>query len=235
VAVRFIHLGAVPRNKCSVLTNGIDCIQFSSAAVAHDMRPHGKNGFVWLAAGRPVPAKDFNNLLAAFQVVREKMPEAELWIAGAHRANKDVSRVEPEGVRWLGHCEDMATTIASTDAFVLSSAWEGMPLVVGEAMAMMKPVVATDVGGVRELVGDAGLIVPAKDSSALSTAMIRVMRMSEMERRALGDAARERIVRHFDMDAVAAKWEALYRRLLQTAYDGMVGLSADFQTSTDGE
>ena len=56
----------------------------------------------------------------------------------------------------------------ASDGFVLGSAWEGMPLVVGEAMAMEKPVVATDVGGVRELVGDAGAMVAAKDPQALA-------------------------------------------------------------------
>ena len=65
----------------------------------------------------------------------------------------------------------MPALLDGADAFVSGSAWEGMPLAVGEAMAMEKPVVATDVGGVRELVGDAGVIVPAKDSEALASAM----------------------------------------------------------------
>jgi glycosyltransferase involved in cell wall biosynthesis len=104
-----------------------------------------------------------------------------------------------------------------SDAFVLSSAWEGMPLVVGEAMAMEKPVVATDVGGVRELVGDAGVLVPAKDSEALAEGMLRVINMAQDERDALGKTARERICGHFDMDTKAAEWEALYARLLSDA------------------
>ena len=57
-------------------------------------------------------------------------------------------------VRWLGLRRDMPALLDAADAFVSGSAWEGMPLAVGEAMAMAKPVVATDVGGVRELVGE---------------------------------------------------------------------------------
>ena len=70
----------------------------------------------------------------------------------------------------------MPALLDAADGFVLASAWEGMPLAVGEAMAMEKPVVATDVGGVRELVGDAGVIVPAKDPEALAKAMLALMR-----------------------------------------------------------
>ncbi len=87
----------------------------------------------------------------------------------------------------------MAALLDAADGFVLGSAWEGMPLAVGEAMAMEKPVVATDVGGVRELVGDAGVLVSAKDSRALADAMIALMEMPADDRRKLGEAARVRI------------------------------------------
>ena len=73
-------------------------------------------------------------------------------------------------VRWLGLRDDMPSLLDGADAFVLSSAWEGMPLVVGEAMAMEKPVVATDVGGVRELVGDAGVVIPPSPHTGIFTA-----------------------------------------------------------------
>lgn len=229
VAARHIRVGAVPRRKCSVVTNGIDLAEFSpegkNGSLARELM-HASDDFVWLAAGRPVPAKDFDNLLAAFRRVRVEFPQSQLWIAGQlaetrfARVNGEVVGTEIYGgdrVRWLGLRDDMAETIAPADAFVLTSAWEGMPLVVGEAMAMEKPVVATDVGGVGELVGEAGVIVPAKDSAALAAAMLRVMRSSPAERADLGKAARERIRLHFDVDAKADEWEALYLRLLSAA------------------
>ncbi len=79
---------------------------------------------------------------------------------------------------------------------------------------MAKPVVATDVGGVRELVGDAGLIVPAKDSAALADAMIATMKKGREALAAAGHAARQRIANHFSIDATADKWEALYGSLI---------------------
>ena len=219
LADRYIRIGAVPRDKCSVIANGIDVEAFAPVhgeAAREQQSTREQCGFVWLAAGRAVPAKDFDNLLAAFRIVHAEMPKAQLWIAGEHEAKQSQmigQGVAFDAVRRLGPCDDMPATIARADAFVLSSAWEGMPLVVGEAMAMEKPVVATDVGGVRELVGDAGVIVPTKTPRALAEAMLRVMRMPEEERRKMGKAARARIVRHFDIDARAREWEALYSEL----------------------
>ena len=114
----------------------------------------------------------------------------------------------------LGLRRDVAAVLDAADGFVLSSAWEGMPLALGEAMAMEKPVVATDVGGVRELLGDCGVIVPARNATALADAMLAVMRQSLEERAAMGRAARQRIVKNFSMDAKADEWEALYRSVL---------------------
>jgi glycosyltransferase involved in cell wall biosynthesis len=82
-------------------------------------------------------------------------------------------------------------------------------------MAMEKPVVATDVGGTRELVGDAGIIVPPQDSGALAAAMIDLMQQSAEHWQTLGEAARDRITGDFSMDARANEWEALYRTVVE--------------------
>jgi glycosyltransferase involved in cell wall biosynthesis len=101
----------------------------------------------------------------------------------------------------------------AADGYVLSSAWEGMPLALGEAMAMEKVVVATDVGGVRELIGDAGLIVPAGNSEVLAAEMLNIMAMPDPARRIMGRDARLRIELNFSIDAKAEEWERLYSRL----------------------
>jgi glycosyltransferase involved in cell wall biosynthesis len=108
----------------------------------------------------------------------------------------------------------MSALLDAADGFVSASAWEGMPLAVGEAMAMEKPVVATEVGGVRELVGEAGVMVPAKDPETLAQAMLALMRSTPQARRSLGRAARERIERLFSFDAKAGEWESLYGEML---------------------
>ena len=238
VADRYLGMRAISRCKCSVLTNGIDTSVFSPSSASGEGRGCGNptDQFVWLAAGRATAAKDMDNLLRAFRQVREKSSNAQLWIAGQDSGAREMVGSDGEdGIRWLGVRQDMPGVMAMCDAFVLSSAWEGMPLVVGEAMAMERPVVATDVGGVRELVGDAGVMVPAKDPQALAHGMLRIMRMPTEDRRDLGRAARSRIVEQFAMDAKALEWEELYQRLLKSANGRVVGLSADSRTGIDRE
>jgi glycosyltransferase involved in cell wall biosynthesis len=224
-AQRFVRLKAVPAKKCSVIANGIDVSQFlpnedrrasMRALMAIDAGPQAS--FVWLAAGRIARAKDYPNLLRAFCMVRAVHSDAQLWVAGTGRSTELgllqslAEHLSLNGcVHWLGLRRDMPAVLDAADGFVSSSAWEGMPLAVGEAMAMGKQVVVTDVGGVRELVGDAGVIVPSRCADQLASAMLSAMRRSSGDRLAFGRAARDRVVGEFGMDANADQWEALYR------------------------
>lgn len=219
-AGRFVRLKAASRHKCTVVPNAIDIAEFVPCAGrrACTRAAMGANGdFVWLAAGRIVPAKDYPNLLRAFLLLRASRPDARLWIAAdvssAHAASMQ-ALAEELGlcgtVCWLGLRHDLPVLLDAADGFVLASAWEGMPLALGEAMAMEKPVVATDVGGVRELVGQAGTLVPSGNPDALAQAMLDLMRTAPEARQELGRAARERIVARFSMDAMTREWETLY-------------------------
>ncbi len=219
---RYLRLQAVSSRNSSVVSNGIDTLEFSPGA---ERRKRTRSAmrvgseFIWLAAGRIVPAKNYPHLLRAFAEVKAEFPSAQLWIAGEAR-DEYARRVQalsasPEsGVLWLGLRRDMSALLDAADGFVMASAWEGMPLAAGEAMAMEKPVVATDVGGVRELVGEAGVLVPAKSQEALVQAMFTLMRTPPEAREALGRTARQRIAAGFSIAARAGEWEALYRSVL---------------------
>jgi len=220
-ADRFVRLKAVPARKLSVLMNGIDTAEFAPSPERRARIRKGMSAgdeFIWLSAGRITPAKDYPNLLRAFARARAAIPAAQLWIAGeaVHNESAILQALAVElglqdCVRWLGLRRDMPALLDAADGFVLASAWEGMPLVVGEAMAMEKPVVATDVGGVRELLGTAGVIVSAKSPVTLADAMVELMRKTPEARHALGPSARQRIATRFSIDAKAIEWEALYR------------------------
>jgi len=232
-ADRFIRLKAVPARKCSVLSNGIDAAEFtpdSGRRLTTRQTMSAESSFIWLAAGRLVNAKDYPNLLRAFKQVRVVIPDAQLWIAASpvdaigpatlDRRSVFVSGFAIESgsmdnVRLLGLRRDMPALLDAADAFVLSSAWEGMPLVVGEAMAMEKPVVATDAGGTPEMVGDAGIIVRTGEAHALAAAMLDVMQRPAETRQALGRSARTRIESRFNVEARADAWESLYRSILE--------------------
>jgi glycosyltransferase involved in cell wall biosynthesis len=226
VAERYVRLGAVSKSKMRVLTNGIDAVDFAPDArrrLALRREMGVADEFVWLSVGRNTTAKDLPNLLQAFGHVWETSPKTRLWIAGgappaatgkAITAGLTMPHGAIDCVRRMGLRDDVPALLDAADGFVLSSAWEGMPLALGEAMAMEKPIVATDVGGVRELVGEAGAIVPAKDSNALAAAMLGIMSRPEEERAAMGRAAHERICAMFNIDAKADEWEALYRSIV---------------------
>jgi glycosyltransferase involved in cell wall biosynthesis len=85
VAHRFVKIGAVPQIKCSVITNGIDLAEFTPApnrSINVRGQLNASDNFIWLAAGRIVPAKDYPNLLRAFASVVSASPQAQLWVAG---------------------------------------------------------------------------------------------------------------------------------------------------------
>jgi glycosyltransferase involved in cell wall biosynthesis len=119
-------------------------------------------------------------------------------------------------VMFLGVREDIAGLLAAADGFVLSSAWEGMPNVVMEAQAAARPVVATQVGGVPELVEDGknGLLAPPADPAALSETMRRLMMLSPEQRQQMGLSGRHHVATHYSRAAMAGRWMALYRELL---------------------
>jgi len=221
---RYVRIGAVPARKIRFIPNGIDTARFRpDAETRHVLRQElgVADTFLWLAVGRFDPQKDYPNLLRALAQVARESPEAVLLIAGdgpLRPAMEDLARKMGLGerLRFLGIRRDVPALMNAADAYVMSSAWEGMPMVLLEASATGLPIVATDVGGNREVVlhNKTGFLVPPKDSHALAQAMLRLMDMPEEERQAMGKAAREHIEANFSLDQVVARWEALYRELL---------------------
>ncbi|MFP5235661.1 MAG: glycosyltransferase [Acidobacteriota bacterium] len=219
-AERFAAICAASQKRMQVIVNGIDVTAFSPDATRRQrMRAELEAGdnFVWLAACRIAPAKDIPNLLRAFAIVRKSEPRAQLWIAGEGRTSyvRALQRLGSEldiapAVRWLGLRSDVAALLDAADGFVLSSAWEGMPLALAEAMAMAKPLVATDVGGVRELAGECVSLISPQDSGALAGAMLTTMRMNTAKRSDAGSQARRRVEEHFNLNTNALQWERCY-------------------------
>jgi glycosyltransferase involved in cell wall biosynthesis len=120
------------------------------------------------------------------------------------------------GVRFLGVRSDVPEVMSAADGYVMSSAWEGMPMTLLEAAAAAFPIVATKIGGNHEVVRNegSGFLVPPGDHEALGLAMLRLSRLSEPERRAMGERGREHIRTHYGLGRVAERWEDLYREVL---------------------
>ena len=215
---RFIRKRSVAAGNCFVVRNAVEIAEWvPDGQRRRSIRQELGVGecFLWLATGRLAKAKDYPNLLRAFAGVQHHRAGARLWIAGAGQWDglRELARSLGigEAVRWLGLRRDMSALMDAADGYVLSSAWEGMPLALMEAMAMAKPVVATNVGGINELVAECGCLVPPADPVALAEAMLRMMACGQEEREVFGRAARERILAHFSMETRASEWEQIYR------------------------
>lgn len=126
--------------------------------------------------------------------------------------------VAPERVRFLGWRDDVADLVAAADAFCLSSVWEGVPLAAQEAILLGTPVVATDVGGMRELVvdGESGRLVPRGSATALATALDEVLADPELAG-GLASAARDRLTAEFSTSAMLARLRAAYSTTVAVA------------------
>ena len=208
-----------------VIPNSVDVAHFAMRLYRDRTRERfrvGRDQFLWLAVGRLDQAKDYPNLLNAFSALSKSHPNTQLMIAGDGPLKGDlhsmVQRMDMDSrVHLLGLRQDMPAIYAASDALVLSSAWEGMPNVVLEAMASRTPVVATSVGAVPEVVadGESGLVVPPHDHQALAHAMERMMELPQKTRMAFGSAGYDRMQSEYSRETVISQWEALFDQLLR--------------------
>jgi glycosyltransferase involved in cell wall biosynthesis len=170
--------------------------------------------------GRLQAPKDPITLIRALALLRETDFEALLVGDGPDRpvVEEEIGRLElEESVRVLGERSDVRELLTTADVFVLSTRSEGLPLSILEAMAAGLPVIASNVGGVAELVveGETGMLVPPGDPEALAETIDGLLTDQPLVRR-LGEAARMRVAEHFDLAAVRDAHLALYRRTLAT-------------------
>jgi glycosyltransferase involved in cell wall biosynthesis len=183
----------------------------------HGLEPEA---IVLTHVGRFAPPKNHALLIEAFAQVRTHTPLYLLLVGGGELEDAVRQQVAglglQERVRFLGVRADVPAILNASDLFVLSSRWEGNPMSVMEAMAAGLPVVSTAVGGVPELVreGETGLLVPSGDAAALARAL-QALVDDPARREAMGKAARQHAITHFDIRHTVRQYEALYERLLQ--------------------
>lgn len=172
---------------------------------------------VVLAAARREHQKGLDVLLTAVGKVKAERPNLRVLIAGrdGSRSESLEMQARAEGltdtVQFLGARNDVADLMVASDLFVLPSRWEGLPGTVIEAMALETPVVATDLPGVREVLGPlaTAAVVPVDDADALATRMLFHLAHPEEGQR-LAMAARSRFLRQFTTTRVAQKMVAFY-------------------------
>jgi len=171
---------------------------------------------------RLVKQKGHIYLFEAMARIIEKRNDLKLLIAGDGHLRSDLEKqVERLGISnyviFTGYRRDVFSIMKSIDIFVLPSLWEGFGLVLLEAMAACKPIVATEVSAIPEIVihGDTGLLVSPRNSTDLANAITKLIENRELGR-VLGLAGRERLTRFFTVEKMVKETEKLYESLFRS-------------------
>ncbi len=213
----------VPPERVKVILNGVDVDRLAGKYDAESKRRElGIPPEAWVIGlvANLRPQKNHALLLRAFAGLCPQVPQARLILVGEGGLRSALAGLADElGVRdrvhFLGARLDIAELFAALDVYCLPSHYEGMPLTLLEAMAAGKPVVATRVLGIRELIsdGETGLLVPPGDPDALAAALIRI-RMEPGLGQRLADAGREYVNKHARLEFMVTQYAALYEQLL---------------------
>ncbi|MGH3627622.1 MAG: glycosyltransferase [Sciscionella sp.] len=212
-------------NRTRVIPNGFDTQVFKPAPEARariraELRI-APDAFVVGQVARWHPTKDHETLLQAAALYLRAHPNTVFVLvgsgvdAGNDRLDTIVRRLGiTSNVRLCGHRTDIPDINAALDVASLSSRGESFPNAIGEAMACGVPCVATDVGGVREIIGSCGVVVGRRDPEAMSVGWGELARLDAAARASVGEMARRRIADHYSLDAYTAACWNLYRELI---------------------
>lgn len=215
--------------KLKVIYNGIELKDFSiklttdeKEKIRHSLGLEATDFFL-LAVGRLSPPKGYSFLLDAVSFLQKKgYRGVKLVIAGdgelRNTLEKQVEQLNiKDSVFFLGLRDDIPKLMASADTLVLSSLWEGLPIVVLEAMASQLPVVSTSVGGIPELVTEkeTGFLVPPQNPQRLAGVLEKMVLIPVNERKNMGVKGRERVATYFTIDKMVVAYEQLYMDCLQ--------------------
>lgn len=214
----FLIKKGIPKRKITVIHNGIDMDRFNPGkadreAVRKELGISPDEKVIGTAA-RLCPEKGLFELLYAFSRIVRKYPNVRLLIVGEGQSKAGLRALAEElsfsdRVIFTGLRYDMERMYSAMDVFVLSSIWdEPFGLVVIEAMAMKKPVIATSVGGIVEIIenGHNGILVPRKDINALSDAISRLMEDNEFSDKIALEGFKT-VQRNFSSSIMAEKFQ----------------------------
>jgi glycosyltransferase involved in cell wall biosynthesis len=199
--------------KIEVIYNGVDAATFSPAP-----RPAGPPHVI--ATARIDPLKDIETFLRVAATVRTSHPTVRYTIYGSiadreyyEKCLRLRSELRLDDVVAMGsHTSDVVSAYRESDIVALTSVSEAFPYSVIEAMACGKPVIASDVGGVREALDEGGIAVKPRDVEGFASG-IRALLDDRPRREEMGKAAREIVVRRFTLERSISGYRNLYERL----------------------
>jgi glycosyltransferase involved in cell wall biosynthesis len=211
-----VALGVTKKRIVLIPGSGVDVKRFTPLS-----EPGGAATFGFV--GRLLDDKGIRTLIAAHRLLRARIPDARLLIAGTPDPANPASVTEAEarswnneaGLAWLGHVSDIAGLWATAHVAVLPSRREGLPLSLMEAAACGRAMIASNVPGCREIVlhEQTGLLFPVDDATALADVMARLAADRELRARC-ATAARKLVVERFAAELIGRQTVELYRNVL---------------------
>ncbi len=211
--------GADPA-RIHLIPNGVDIEAVRAEAAAHPLPDvFDGAGPVVGCIGRLAPVKGVEYFIRMAAALSVRMPHVRFVVAGSGPQESRLREIAyaaglGEHLRFLGHVPSAASVIGACEVVVIPSLSEGFSLVAAEAMALAKPVVATRVGGVTDVVadGETGLLVPPADPEALAAAVARLLADPDLAR-TMGTAGARRAEEHFTLDRMVRGYLELFSSL----------------------
>ena len=205
-------LHTVPSRKIVRVYNGTASLQ----RTAKELWP-AKTGFSLVYVGRLEPVKNHQLLLNAFRVALQSMPGLRLWMVGDGSERKALENLASElgiseQVTFWGQQLDVAPFFSASDAFIMSSKSEGLPMSLLQAFSLGLPAIVTDVGGMAEVVrlAQGGIVVPANDPASMAEAILHIAN-GDTERAQFSKNAESAFRASFTLQAMVDAYMDLYR------------------------
>jgi len=215
-------------NNSTILYPPVDTTKFHPGynveGIRNELRLKGQDKIVG-TVGNINPAKGYEYFFSAARFVKEAFPEVKFLVVGKRLETQEkywqrlhtliVDLEIKDDIILAGYRADIPEVTNAMDIFVLASVLEAAPIVVLEAMACAKPVIATRVGGVPELVidGETGILVPPKQPEAIAKAVLYLLNHPK-EAGEMGLKGRQRVTDHFNLAMCAQRHEEIYNTVL---------------------
>ncbi len=220
----FVNELGIREKLIRVIPNGIDTSLFSPGPKTESLKDLLRDKFdgkLLISVGRLAEAKDQSTLLSAIAILNKQGRNIHLILVGDGEMRKPVEKEIAQ--KQLTNCVYLAGSrsnvyelLPGVDAFVLSSKREGLPMSILEAMAAGLPVIATNVGGIPEIIKDGqnGILVPTQDPNSLANAICRVLDDSEFAAN-LAHKARTTIEQNYSLEAITKVYTKIYLSIMQ--------------------
>lgn len=210
------------KEKRLVLPNGFDteifCPSYSARKRIREELHIPQEAFLVGLIARYHPVKDHRTFFEAANAFSQKYSDVHFLLAGKdiHKKNQEIQSLlanfqNTGRLHLLGERDDTAKITAALDIATCCSKSEALANTVGEAMSCAVPCVVTDVGDLRILVGETGLVIEKENKDALSQAWEKIYCMSQEEKKRLGQKARERILSDYSLSKCIQRYSALYQ------------------------